>query len=77
MCAGTWGDGIEPIGNGDFLVTAWGGWLFYVHTDGTKDVLLDTHETKKRTADIGYDPKSRIVYVPTFLGKSVDAYKLN
>jgi len=71
------GDGIEPVGNNDFLVTAWSGWLYYVHADGTKDVLLDTHETKKRTADIGYDPKSRIIYVPTFLGKSVDAYKLN
>ncbi|HEY4198402.1 MAG TPA: ATP-binding protein [Mucilaginibacter sp.] len=71
------GDGIEPIGNGDFLVTAWGGWLYYVHADGTRDLLLDTHTTKKRTADIGYDPKARIIYVPTFLGKSVDAYKLD
>ena len=44
---------------------------------GTKDVLLDTHTTKHRTADIGYDPKMRIVYVPTFLAKSVAAYKLN
>src|ERR1700744_923508 len=64
------GDGIEPIGNGDFLVTSWGGWLFYVHADGTRDTLLDTHTTQKRTADIGYDPKARIIYVPTFLGKS-------
>jgi len=71
------GDGIEPIGNGDFLVTAWGGWLYYVHADGTKDVLLDTHTTTHRTADIGYDPKTRIVYVPTFLAKSVAAYKLD
>ena len=71
------GDGIEPVGNGDFLVTAWGGWLYYVHADGTRDLLLDTHTTQKRTADIGYDPKARIIYVPTFLGKSVDAYKLD
>ncbi len=71
------GDGIEPIGNGDFVVTAWGGWLYYIHADGTKDVLLDTHTTKSRTADIGYDPKSRIIYVPTFLAKSIVAYKLN
>jgi hypothetical protein len=71
------GDGIEPIGNGDFVVTAWSGYLYYVQTDGTKTVLLDTHTTKKRTADIGYDPKTRIVYVPTFLGKSVAAYKLD
>jgi hypothetical protein len=70
------GDGIEPIGNGDFVVTAWSGYFYYVHADGTKDLLLDTHATQKRTADIGYDPKTRIVYIPTFLGKSVAAYKL-
>jgi hypothetical protein len=71
------GDGIEPIGNGDFLVTAWVGYLYYVHADGTKDVLLDTHESKNKTADIGYDPKTKTIYVPTFLGKSVMAYKLD
>jgi hypothetical protein len=70
------GDGIEPVGNGDFIVTAWSGYLYYVHADGKKDILLDTHTTRNRTADIGYDPKARIIYVPTFLGKSVDAYKL-
>ncbi|HJP62763.1 MAG TPA: hypothetical protein VJ844_04945 [Mucilaginibacter sp.] len=71
------GDGIEPIGNGDFIVTAWEGYIYYVHTAAkTKDLLLDTHATKSRTADIGYDPVTRIVYVPTFLAKSVTAYKL-
>ncbi|OOQ57716.1 SMP-30/gluconolactonase/LRE family protein [Mucilaginibacter pedocola] len=71
------GDGIEPIGNGDFLVTSWVGYLYYVHADGTKDLLLDTHESNNKTADIGYDPKAKIIYVPTFYGKSVAAYKLN
>jgi len=71
------GDGIEPIGNGDFLVTAWEGWVYYVHADGAKEVLLDTHTTRRKTADIGYDPARRIVYVPTFSGKSVVAYRLN
>lgn len=71
------GDGIEPVGNGDFLVTAWGGWLYYVHADGKRDTLLDTHTTQKRTADIGYDPKTKTIYVPTFLAKSVDAYQLD
>ncbi|HEY4323928.1 MAG TPA: ATP-binding protein [Mucilaginibacter sp.] len=70
------GDGIEPIGNGDFLVTEWVGYFYYVRADGTKELLLDTHTTKNRTADIGYDPATRTVYVPTFLGKSVVAYKV-
>jgi len=69
-------DGIEPIGNGDYLVTAWAGYIFYVHADGKVETLLETYQQKKNTADIGYDPKQRIVYVPTFNGKTVTAYRL-
>ncbi|MCC8409987.1 ATP-binding protein [Mucilaginibacter sp. UR6-1] len=71
------GDGIEPVGYGDLLITAWVGYLYYVTPDGKKQVLLDTHEGKSKTADIGYDPKKQIIYVPTFFGNSVTAYKLN
>lgn len=70
------GDGIEPVGNGDFLVTSWSGYLYYVNADGTKDILLDTHTANSQTADIGYDPVNKIVYVPTFFAKSVVAYTL-
>jgi len=71
------GDGIEPIGNGDYIVTAWAGYMYYVNTDkGTKDLLLDTHD-KANTADIGFDPATKIIYVPTFSGNSIAAYKLN
>lgn len=70
------GDGVEPVGNGDFIVTAWAGHIFYVHKDGKVDTLLETHQQKKNTADIGYDPVKKIVYVPTFNGKTVAAYQL-
>jgi sugar lactone lactonase YvrE len=69
-------DGIEPIGNGDFIVTAWQGYIWYVSANGTIETLLDTHEAKKNTADIGYDPVKKIVYVPSFNGKTVAAYLL-
>jgi hypothetical protein len=69
-------DGIEPIGNGDYIVTAWAGYIFYVHANGKVDTLLETYQQKKNTADIGYDPKKKIVYVPTFNGKTVAAYSL-
>lgn len=71
------GDGIEPIGNGDYLVSSWIGYIFYVHADGRVETLLETHQEKKNTADIGYDPAKKIVYVPTFNGKTVVAYRLN
>ena len=70
------GDGIEPVGNGDFIVTAWAGYMYYVNTaKGTKELLLDKHTTEK-TADIGYDPATKTIYVPTFSANSIAAYKL-
>jgi hypothetical protein len=70
------GDGIEPVGNGDFIVTAWAGFIYYVYKDGTYETLLDTHLEKKNTADIGYDREKKILYVPGFNAKIVSAYRL-
>ncbi|RCH53915.1 ATP-binding protein [Mucilaginibacter hurinus] len=70
------GDGIEPVGNGDFIVSAWQGYMYYVQANGTKTTILDTEKAGKQTADIGYDAKTRTIYVPTFFGKSVVAYRL-
>jgi hypothetical protein len=69
-------DGIEPIGNGDFILTAWVGYIWYVHADGTVETLLESHQQKKNTADIGYDQQKKIVYVPTFNAKTIVAYSL-
>jgi hypothetical protein len=69
-------DGIEPVGNGDFVLTAWAGYVWYVYADGRVETLLETHAQKKNTADIGYDPQKRILYVPTFNAKTVAAYTL-
>lgn len=69
-------DGIEPVGNGDFILSAWSGYIFYVNANGKFQTMLETHAEKKNTADIGYDPAKKIVYVPTFNAKSVVAYKL-
>ena len=71
------GDGIEPVGNGDFIVSEWSGYVYYVKADGTKELLLDTHTTQNKTADIGYDPATKTVYIPTFSTNAIEAYKLN
>jgi hypothetical protein len=70
------GDGVEPVGNGDFIVTSWIGYVYYVTADGKVETLLDLTKEKKNTADIGYDAAKRIVYLPTFNGKTIAAYKL-
>ena len=69
-------DGIENVQGKDFVVSCWAGQIFYVSADGSKQKLLDTRDEKKNTADIGYDAKNRIVYVPTFFKNSVVAYEL-
>jgi hypothetical protein len=69
-------DGIEPIGNGDFICTVWQGYVYYVSANGTVKLLLDTHDLKKNTADIGYDAEKKIVYIPSFNGKTIAAYAL-
>jgi len=69
-------DGIEPVGNGDFILTAWAGYVFYVSANGEVETLLETYQDKKNTADIGYDTKTKTVYVPTFNAKTVVAYRL-
>ena len=69
-------DGIEPVGNGDFILTAWAGYIFYVSANGQVETLLDSHLEKMNTADIGYDAAKKIVYVPTFNAKKIIAYRL-
>jgi sugar lactone lactonase YvrE len=69
-------DGIENVEGNDYIVSTWGGVVYYVNADGTKQVLLDGREQKINSADIGYDAAKRIVYIPTFWKNSVVAYEL-
>ena len=67
-------DGIEHIGGNSFIVSNWSGKIWYVNSDGTKELLLDTSKEKKNTADIGIDAANKIIYVPTFWKNTVVAY---
>lgn len=69
------GDGLEPVGNGDYLVTCWAGLIYYVKADGSIHKLLDV-QGQMNTADLGYNTEERILYIPTFNNNSVVAYKL-
>jgi hypothetical protein len=70
------GDGVEEAGHGDLIVSEWIGFVYYVYADGRKVLLLDTHLAKKNTADIHYDGKGKILYIPGFNAKTVTAYQL-
>lgn len=69
------GDGLEPVGNGDYLVTCWAGLVYYVKADGTIVKMQDVQGTMN-TADLGFNPKTKILYIPTFNNNSVIAYQL-
>lgn len=69
-------DGLENVSGNDFIVSCWSGVIYYVNADGSTQQLLDTRNEKINSADIGYDAKNKIVYVPTFFKNCVVAYQL-
>jgi sugar lactone lactonase YvrE len=68
-------DGIEHIKGNEFIVSCWRGVIYHV-AGREKTLLLDTRPQSVHSADIGYDAKNRIVYVPTFFTNTVVAYEL-
>jgi sugar lactone lactonase YvrE len=69
-------DGLENVGGDDFLVSVWGGAVWYVPASGEKQLVFDGKPTNTRTADMGWDPKTRTAWLPTFFGNSVIAFKV-
>lgn len=69
-------DGIEQVDENTFLVSCWAGSIWLVKTNGEKKLLLDSRKEAMNTADIGFDKKNKIVYVPTFWKNNVVAYQL-
>lgn len=69
-------DGIEMVGDNEFIVSCWVGLVYYVHSDGRLELLIDSREQKINTADIGYDPINKHVFVPNFHTNKVTTYQL-
>jgi hypothetical protein len=68
-------DGIVLVGKDEYVVSSWGGEVYHVDASGRSHKVLDTKEQKLNSADIDYDPKLKIVFVPTFFGNKVMAYE--
>ncbi len=69
-------DGVENVSGGDFLVSTWGGVVYYVNANGTKEMLMDGRPNKMNSADIGFDGATKTVFVPTFWNNTVAAYQV-
>lgn len=70
------GDGLEQLANGDFIATCWPGIIYHIKASGELHKLQDV-QGQMNTADLGYNPKTGIIYIPTFNQNSVIAYKLS
>ncbi len=70
------GDGLEQLANGDFIATCWSGIIYYVKANGELNKLQDV-QGQMNTADLGYNPQTNTIYIPTFNQNSVIAYKLS
>ena len=76
MATGINGDGIEHSGIQDYyIVSEWEGKMHVIGKD-TIQTVLDTSKEKINSADIGYNPDEKIIYVPTFFDNRVVAYTL-
>jgi sugar lactone lactonase YvrE len=69
-------DGLENVNGKDFIISCWEGLIWYVGSDGKKELLLDTKGRNKNAADISFDKDSKTVYVPTFFKNTIVAYKV-
>lgn len=69
-------DGVEHVKDEDFIVSCWAGTVWYINGDGRKEMIFDGASLGKNTADIGWDPASKTVYVPTFWKNAVIAFEV-
>jgi len=70
-------DGLENVKGDDFVVSAWGGAVWYVPASGDKQLVFDGKAADTKTADTGWDPATRTLYVPTFFRNTVIAFKVD
>lgn len=69
-------DGIVMISKDEFILSNYKGMIYYVDSNGEKQVLLDTRDKKIMANDISYDKKSNTLFVPSFGTNRIIGYSL-
>jgi sugar lactone lactonase YvrE len=70
-------DGIAIDSQGNILVSHNEGRMFRVTPAGRVNLILDTTSLRMNMADFCYEPRRNMVVIPTFIGGSVAAYRLD
>ncbi len=69
-------DGVRALDNGGMIISQWKGLIYYLSPQGDVTLLLD-ERGKFNTADFEYDEELSTLFVPTFLGKGLKAFKID
>jgi sugar lactone lactonase YvrE len=70
-------DGIEPMGDGSYLVSSWSGEVTYVTPDFKTHSVLNLRADSVNAADIDYIQDKNLLIVPTFFKNTVRAYEVS
>ncbi|MCG8580043.1 MAG: hypothetical protein MI866_09005 [Bacteroidales bacterium] len=70
-------DGIEADGEGGYYYSFWRGELFHFVPGQEPRQLLNTSKDDVQSADIGYNPVTKEILVPTFFSNQVVAYTMD
>lgn len=67
-------DGLEPDGNGNWIVSDWiAGAIYRIDNDGNKKILIDLD---MGSADLEYIPDQSLLIVPMMLNNTLVAYRI-
>jgi len=69
------GDGLVSLGEGKFIASKWQGEVWYIDGEEASE-MLNTMEDGIQTADIGYNPNTKTLYIPRFFSNYVSAYRV-
>lgn len=70
-------DGVESIGDGEYLVSSWNGMVHHISGDWTRTTVLDTRADSVNAADIEYIKEKNLLLVPAFFKNKVVAYEVS
>jgi hypothetical protein len=70
-------DGVRSDGEGNYIVSQYEGRVLRVRPSGETDVLVDNTDAQIYCADLDFDPKHRLILVPTLAGNKLLAYGID
>ena len=70
-------DGIDILGDQGYLVSSWGGRVFFVDHEGTTTKILDTSSEGINAADINLVEGKNMVLIATFSNNTITAYEID